>query len=91
MCNQCTYTLDKTWSPGVPSNQQPRYKTVKYCIYCPVLGYFNNWNIIIFSHRVTFSEDNDKLNQFVLDGISDNISALIKTVKRGAIIQHILP
>ena len=42
-CINFTYTLDKLWDPGVTQHQQPRYQAVKYCIYWPVVGYFNNW------------------------------------------------
>ena len=50
-----------------------------------MLGYVNNGNIIYFSHKVTSSEDIDKINQFVLDGISDIMSALVQNGKYGAI------
>ena len=55
-CIQCTYDIDKPCNPGVPLHQQPRYKPVKYFIYWPVLGYFNNSNIINFAHTEKSSE-----------------------------------
>ena len=45
-----------------------------------MLGYFNNWNIINLSHKATYSEDTDKINQVVLDVISEKITALVKLV-----------
>ena len=48
VCTQCTYTIDKPCSPGVPPHQQPRYQPVKQFTYWPVLVSFNNFNIIIF-------------------------------------------
>ena len=77
-CTQCIYTLDNPWGPGVPPHQQPRYRPFKYCIYWSVLSSFNNWNIIQFSHKAKYSEDDGKINQFVLGGISDNMAALVK-------------
>ena len=46
-----------------------------------MLGYFNNRNIIHFSHKATSSEDIDKIYQVALDGISDNMNALVQTGK----------
>ena len=45
-CVACTSMLDKPWIYGIPSEKQERYKPVTKCTYCPVLGSFNNWNII---------------------------------------------
>ena len=50
-----------------------------------MLGYFNNWNIIQLSHKATSCEEIDKINQVVLDVISDNMAALVQTGKYGAI------
>ena len=43
----CTSILDKPWIYGIPSDDQERYKSVTKCNYWPVLGSFNNWNIIL--------------------------------------------
>ena len=48
-----------------------------------MLDSFKNWNILKLSHKATPSEGNDKIHQFVLDGISDNMYALVKTDKYG--------
>ena len=50
-----------------------------------MLSSFKNWNIVHFSHKVTSSEDLDKIHQVLLDGISDNITALVQTGQYGAI------
>ena len=49
-----------------------------------MLGSFNNCNIHKFSHKETYSEDIDKINQVVYDGISENMCALVQTGKYGA-------
>ena len=48
-------------------------------------GSFNNWNIIKLSHKVTSSEEIDKIHQVVLYGTSENMSELAQTDKYGAI------
>ena len=45
-CVACTSMLDKPWIYGIPSDKQERYKTVIKCTYWPVLGAFNNQNMI---------------------------------------------
>ena len=59
--------------------QQPHYQNFKDCTYWPVLGYFNNWNIIQLSHKGKYCGDIDKMHQVALDGISDNMAALVQT------------
>ena len=48
-------------------------------------GSFNKWNIIKLSHKATSSERIDKINQFVLEGLSENMAALIQNYTYGAI------
>ena len=48
-CVACTSMLDKPWSSGISSDRQERYKLVTKCTYWPVLGSFNNLNIIELS------------------------------------------
>ena len=50
-----------------------------------MLGSFNNCNILKLSHKETSSEEIDKIHQVVLDGLSENMTALVKTDKYGAI------
>ena len=45
-CVACTPMLGKPWISGMPSDKQERYQPVTKCTYWPVLGSFNNWNII---------------------------------------------
>ena len=67
------------------SQQQTLYQPVKYFTYWPVLGYFNNCNILQLSHKATSCEDIDKINKVLLDGISENMVALVETGKYGDI------
>ena len=48
-CVSSSSMLDKPWISGIPSDKQDRYKPVTNFTYWPVLGYFNNWNIILLS------------------------------------------
>ena len=48
------------WSTGVPPHQQPCYQPVTHLTEWNVLGNFNNWNIVKFSHKETCSEDIEK-------------------------------
>ena len=77
--------MDKPWISGIPSEKQEPYKPVTKCTYWPVLGAFNNWNIIELSSKSTSSEIFDAIHQVVLDGISDNMASLVEYGKYGAI------
>ena len=50
-----------------------------------MLGSLNNWNIIQFTNKTTTNEDFYAVHKVVLDGISDNMSALVQNGKYGAI------
>ena len=65
--------------------KKERYKPVIKCTHWPVLGSFNNWNIIKLSQKSTSSDTFDEIHQFVLDGISDNMASLVELGKYGAI------
>ena len=82
-CVECTSMLDKPWVHGFPPQQQPRYQPIIDCTYRPVLGLFNNWNIIILSHKSTNGEAPEDIYQFVIDGISDNMTPLVQSVNYG--------
>ena len=30
-CPPCTYMINQTWVPGIPSNQKPHYQPIKDC------------------------------------------------------------
>ena len=53
--------------------------------YWPVLGAFNNWNIIQLSSKSTSSDTFYEIHQVVLDGISDNMASLVESGKYGSI------
>ena len=84
-CISCTHMLDKPFVVGSDPYRQPRYQLVEYCMHWPVLGYFNNWNIIKFANKTTTNEDFYKMHKVVLDGISDNMSELVQNGTYGAI------
>ena len=52
-CVPCISILDKPWIYGIPSEKQERYKPDTKCTYWPVLGSFNNLNIIELSSKST--------------------------------------
>ena len=84
-CVACTPMLDKPWISGIPSKQQACYQPVKKLIYWSVLGSYNNWNIIEITPKSATFEAFDDMNQFVLDGISDNMASFGKSVMYGSI------
>ena len=55
------------------------------CYYWPVLGFFNNWNIITLSHKVTTGEDFEEIHHVVLDVISVNMASLLQPGKYSSI------
>ena len=84
-CVACTSMLEKPWIHVIPPDEQECYKTVTKCNYWPVLGSFNNLNIIQLSQKSTTSDVFDEIHQVVLDRISDNMALLVELVKYGAI------
>ena len=84
-CVACTSMLDKPWISDIPSYKQERYKPINNFTYWPVLGSFNNWNIIQLSQKSKPSGAFDEIHQVVLSGISDSIVLLVESVKYGAI------
>ena len=85
-CVACTSMLYKPWISGISSDKQERYKPITKCNYWPVLGSFNNWNIIQLSQNSTPFDTFDEIHQVVLDGISDNMDSLFESGTYGAII-----
>ena len=75
--------LGKPWISGIPSKKlcQP----VSNCIYWPVLGPYNNWNIIDLSPKPLTFEAFDDMHKVVLDGISENTASLFQSGMYGAI------
>ena len=58
-CVPCTPMLHKACISGIPSYKQYRYKPATKCTYFPVLGAFNNWNIIELLSKSTSSDTFD--------------------------------
>ena len=77
--------IDKTWVSGIPPDEQELYKPVTECTYWPVLGFFNNWDIIQLSQKLTPSDAFHEIHQVVLDEISDNMASLVESGEYGAI------
>ena len=77
--------MDKLWAPCGSHADKPSLQTVVDCTYSPVLGYFNNWNIINFNNETTCSEEFDEIHQVVLYGISANMESLLNNGKYSAI------
>ena len=84
-CVACSSMLDKRWIYRIPSDEQERYKPVTKYTYLPVLGSFNNWNIIKLSQKSTSYDIFDEIHQVVLDRIIDNMALLVESGKYGAI------
>ena len=50
-----------------------------------MIGAYKNWNIITFFQKSSSIDYVEKIHQVFLYGISDNMSALVKTGKYGTI------
>ena len=59
--------------------EQARYQPVTNCTYFPVLGSYNNWNIIELTPKPTPFEAFVEINKVVLDGISENMASLVQS------------
>ena len=77
--------LNKPWVIVSELTRRPCYQLVEDCTYWPVLGSIKNWNMIQFTNKTTINENFYSVNKVVLDGISDNISALFQNGKYGVI------
>ena len=84
-CVASTSMLDKPCIYGILSDKQDRYKPVTKCTYWPVLGSFNNWNIIQLSSKSTSSDTFDEIRLIVIGSISDNMASSVESGKYGAI------
>ena len=85
VCVVCTSMIYKLSISGIPSDEQERYKPVNKCTYWPLLGSFNNCNIILLSQKSTPSDAFYQKQKVVIDGISDNMASLVESVKYGSI------
>ena len=84
-CVACTSMLDQTWISSITSKKKARYQPVNDCIYWPVLGSYNNWNIIHLTPKSTPYEAIYDIHEVVLDSISDNMASLVQPGKYGVI------
>ena len=84
-CVGCTSILDWTWIYGIPSKKKARYQPVTNCTYWPVLGSYNNWNIIELNPKSRPYESFEEIHQVVLDRISENMASLVQPGMYGAI------
>ena len=62
-------------------SQQPRYQPIQEFTYWPLLGCFNNWNIIKFTNKNATSENFEAIHKDFLDDISDDMSSLVQPGK----------
>ena len=84
-CVACTSMLDQQRISGIPSTKQARYQPVINCTYWPVLGSYNNWNIIHLTPKSIPSEEFDEINSVVFEGISENMASLVQLGMYGSI------
>ena len=77
--------LYKPWIYGIPSTKHTRYQPITNCTYWPVLGSYNNWNIIELTPKSTPFEAFDEINKVVIDGISENMASLVQPGMYGTI------
>ena len=75
----------KHWIYGIPSKKQAHYQPITDCTYWPVMGSYNNWNIIELTPKSTYFEAFDEIYQVVLDGISENMASLVQSGMYGTI------
>ena len=66
-------------------HKKARYQPVTDCTYCPVLGSYNNRNIINLPPKSTHFEAFDEIHHDFIDGISDNMASLVLPGKYGVI------
>ena len=71
----CTSMLYKPWIYVIHSTKQARYQPVINCTYWPVLGPYNNWNIIHITPISIPYEAFYDIHQVVIDGISENMAS----------------
>ena len=76
-CVACTLMMYKPWISVKPSYEQELYKPVTKCNDWPVLGSFNNCNIVPLSQKSTPYDKFYEIRQVVIDGISGNTASLV--------------
>ena len=61
--------------------KEAHYQPVTDFIYWPVMGSYNNWNIIRLTPKSTTVESFDDIHQVFLDGMSNNMASLVQSCK----------
>ena len=79
-CVACTSMLDKPWISGIQSTKNSLYQPVTNCTCWPVLGPYNNWNIIYLTPKSIPFEEFYEIHKVVLDGISEKYG-LISSIR----------
>ena len=77
--------LNKPWIYGIPSKKQSPHQPVIDCTYWPVLGSYNNCNIIHLTPKSAPFEAFDEIHQVGIDCISDNMASLAQSGMYGVI------
>ena len=86
MCMCCMYiNAWQTLDFGIPSTKQALYQPVINCTYWPVLGSYNNWNIVELTPKSIPFEAFDEIHNLVLDRISENMASLVQSGMYGDI------
>ena len=70
--------MDKLWISGIPPKKQARYQPVTNLTYWPVLGSYNNQNIIDLTPKSTPFDAFDEIHKVVIDRISENMTSLVQ-------------
>ena len=84
-CVSCTSMIYQPWIYGITSKKQARYQPVIYFTYWPVMGSYNNWNIIHLAPKSITFESFDEIHQVVIDVISKNMALLVQSGLYGVI------
>ena len=77
--------MEKPWISGIPSRKKARYQPIANCTYWPVLGSYNNLNIIELTTKSIPFEAFHDIHTVVLDRISENSVSLVQPGMCGAI------
>ena len=77
--------IDQPCLYSIPSKKQAHCQPVTNFTYWPVLGSYNNWNIIHLSPKSTSFETFEEIHPVVPDRISDNLASSFQSDKYGAI------
>ena len=84
-CVRCKSMLYKPWIYVIPSKEQACYHPVTNCTYLPVLGSYNNLNIIELSQKSTPFEAFLGIHKVVIDGIIEKMDLILQSSMYGDI------